>query len=44
MRIRTNVYLDPPQKHALDQLSAKTGAPVAQLVRRAIDKYLKEKK
>jgi predicted DNA-binding protein len=42
-KIRTNIYLDKPQKIQLDKLSAKTGAPVAVLIRRAIDGYLKGK-
>jgi predicted DNA-binding protein len=40
VKIRTNVYLSADQKKALEKLSAKTGAPVAELVRRAIDSYL----
>jgi predicted DNA-binding protein len=36
-----NVFLDPAQKQALERLSAKTGAPVAELIRRAINAYLK---
>lgn len=36
-----NVFLEPAQKKALDKLSAKTGAPVAELIRRAISIYLK---
>jgi hypothetical protein len=39
-KIRTNVYLTPAQKKLLEKLSDKTGAPVAELVRRAIDAYL----
>jgi len=39
-----NVFLEPKQKQALDKLSAKTGAPVAELIRRAIDAYLKRGK
>ncbi len=36
-----NVFLDREQKQALEKLSAKTGAPVAELIRRAVDRYLK---
>ena len=36
-----NVFLELQQKQALDKLSAKTGAPVAELIRRAINAYLK---
>jgi predicted DNA-binding protein len=39
-KIRMNVYLDPRHKEALEAVSKKTGAPVAELVRRAIDAYL----
>ena len=35
-----NVYLNGKQKRVLEQLSDKTGAPVAELIRRAIDAYL----
>jgi hypothetical protein len=40
-KIRMNVFLEPRQKQALDKLSAKTGAPVAELIRRAVNAYLK---
>jgi hypothetical protein len=40
-KIRFNIYLDPKQLEQLQKLSQKTGAPVAELVRRAVDKYLK---
>jgi hypothetical protein len=40
VKIRTNVYLSADQKKALEKLSGRTGAPVAELVRRAIDSYL----
>jgi predicted DNA-binding protein len=43
-KLRTNIYLDKQQKARLDRLSAKTGAPVAVLIRRAIDAYLKSKR
>ncbi len=42
--IRVNIYLSKKQKADVDKLSAKTGAPVAELVRRALDAYLKENK
>ncbi len=35
-----NVFLDAGQKRALEKLSAKTGAPVAELIRRAVSAYL----
>ena len=44
VKIRTNVYLTAEQKEALEKLSARTGAPVAELVRRAIDSYLTMRK
>ena len=39
-KLRTNIYLTPDQKKLLEKLSDRTGAPVAELVRRAIDAYL----
>ena len=42
--IRVNIYLSPKQKAEVDKLTEKTGAPVAELVRRAVDAYLKEHK
>lgn len=42
MKTRMNVYLDSHQKEQLEKLSQKTGAPVAELIRRAIDSYLKK--
>jgi len=38
---RTNINLRENQHQALAQLSAKTGATVSELIRRAIDEYLK---
>jgi predicted DNA-binding protein len=43
-KIRTQIYLERTQKKTLDKLSAKTGAPVAELIRRAIDLYLRERR
>ena len=40
---RTALFLKEQQLDKLQKLSDKTGAPVAELVRRAIDKYLKER-
>jgi predicted DNA-binding protein len=40
---RTALFLRPEQIKKLQMLSDKTGAPVAELIRRAIDKYLKER-
>ena len=44
MKLRMNVYLNDKQKKALEKLSGKTGAPVAELIRRAIDQYLTSRK
>lgn len=41
---RTNIHLAEAQLKLLRQLSAKTGAPVAELIRRAIDEYLRGRK
>jgi len=43
-KIRMNIYLTGEQKRKLEKLSAKTGAAVAELVRRAIDAYLASRK
>lgn len=43
-RIRTNIYLNFGQKKLLEKLSARTGATVAELVRRAVDAYLKARR
>jgi predicted DNA-binding protein len=40
MKLRTNIYLRPDQMKQLKALSEKTGAPIAELVRRAVDAYL----
>jgi predicted DNA-binding protein len=40
---RTALFLKAEQLKKLQKLSEKTGAPVAELVRRAIDKYLQER-
>jgi len=42
-RIRTVVYLDKQQQAALTKLSQQTGAPISELVRRAITAYIKGK-
>jgi len=43
-KIRVNIYISPKQKQELDKISERTGAPVAELVRRAIDAYVKTNK
>jgi predicted DNA-binding protein len=40
---RTALFLKEDQLKKLQTLSDKTGAPVAELIRRAIDKYLLER-
>jgi predicted DNA-binding protein len=40
---RTALFLKEEQVEKLRVLSEKTGAPVAELIRRAIDKYLQER-
>jgi len=39
-KIRTNIFLTKTELKKLRALSRKTGAPVAVLVRRAVDEYL----
>ncbi|MGA2468531.1 MAG: ribbon-helix-helix domain-containing protein [Thermodesulfobacteriota bacterium] len=39
-KIRTNIFLTRIELKKLRALSSKTGVPVAELVRRAIDEYL----
>jgi predicted DNA-binding protein len=41
---RTALFLKEQQMEKLQKLSKKTGAPVAELVRRAIDAYLLSRK
>lgn len=41
---RRNMFLPDPQWNALLSLAKKTGLSVAELVRRAIDSYLKDRK
>jgi hypothetical protein len=38
---QVNVYLTHLQHKKLQRLKEKTGAPVSELIRRAIDRYLK---
>jgi predicted DNA-binding protein len=40
---RTALFLKEAQLKKLKVLSDRTGAPVAELIRRAIDKYLRER-
>lgn len=41
---RTNIFLPEQMRAALQALADKTGLTVAELVRRAIDEYLKRNK
>lgn len=41
-KTRLNIYLNPKQKEKLDKLSEKTGAPMSELIRRAVELYLKK--
>jgi hypothetical protein len=41
-KVRTVFLLDPADRDALERISAKTGAPVAELIRRAIADWLKK--
>jgi len=40
--IRRNVHLTPQQLKKLAELSKQTGLPMAELIRRAIDEYLRK--
>jgi predicted DNA-binding protein len=41
---RTAIFLKEEQQKKLQTLSDKTGAPMAELIRRAIDAYLESRK
>jgi hypothetical protein len=41
-KIRMNVYLTPAQMAGLRKRAEKTGAPVAELIRRAVEAYLRK--
>jgi hypothetical protein len=43
-KIRTVFYLDKKERKTFDKLSKKTGAPLAELLRRAVAMYLKARK
>ena len=43
-KTRTDIYLTEEQRSNLAALSQQTGAPVAELVRRAIDAYVEKEK
>ena len=39
---RTVVYLEAAERNALERISAKTGAPVGELIRRAVAEWLRK--
>jgi predicted DNA-binding protein len=41
---RTALFLKEKQLEQLQALSGKTGAPIAELIRRAVDVYLEQRK
>lgn len=41
-KVRIQVYLEASQKQRLEDIHVKTGAPVAELIRRAVELYLKK--
>lgn len=43
-KVRTIVHLEPKQREQLEKISKNTGAPVAELIRRAVAAYLEERK
>ena len=38
--IRTQIYLTEEQRRRIDQVTAAEGVPMAEVIRRALDKYL----
>lgn len=42
-KIRTVVYFSKEQRDALERLSAKSGAPMGEIVRRAVAAWIKDK-
>jgi hypothetical protein len=41
---RTSLFLKDEQLKKLEAISRKSGAPIAELIRRAVDQYLKTRK
>lgn len=39
---RTQIYLSEDQRQRIDQVSAAEGVPMAEVIRRALDRYLSE--
>jgi hypothetical protein len=44
LKTRMNVWILPEQKEALDRISARHGAPISELVRRAVADYIRKEK
>jgi predicted DNA-binding protein len=44
MKVRTVLHMDEADRKALEKLSKKTGAPLSELIRRAVSEYLKQQK
>jgi len=44
MMYRTNIYLTPRQKKALDKEARKLGVPTAELIRRILDVWMDRRK
>lgn len=42
--VRLHLIVTKPQKKALDALTERTGLPMSEVLRRAIDRYLHEQK
>jgi len=39
---RTQIYLTETQRHRIDQVTAAEGIPMAEVIRRALDQYLRD--
>ena len=39
---RTQIYLTEAQRHRIDQVAAAEGIPMAEVIRRALDRYLSD--
>jgi hypothetical protein len=42
--VRTVFHMEPAHRKALDAISKKTGAPLAELLRRAVEMYLRSQR
>lgn len=43
-KVRTVIYLEPEVQAKLQKMAEQTGAPVTELIRRAIDAYLSQRR